>query len=81
MPGSAFHVSFLEFKGIDTQPLPEGHSRQQDPGSPVLRLRVRDVDSIIKALDAVGVPVALKPTATGFNKLIEPCEYSNAVPR
>jgi len=55
VPGTAFHVSLLEFKGIDRMPV---HSRPQDPGSPVLRLRIKDMDATVKALEAVGVHVA-----------------------
>ncbi len=55
VPGSTFPVEFLEFKGIDRKAV---HSRPQDPGSPVLRLRVQDADSVVKALDATGVKVA-----------------------
>jgi catechol 2,3-dioxygenase-like lactoylglutathione lyase family enzyme len=55
VPGSSVQVEFIEFKGIDRKPV---HGRPQDPGAAVLRLLVRDVDSAVKALDAVGVTVA-----------------------
>ena len=55
VPGTSFHVSFLEFKGIDRTPV---QSRPQDPGSPVFRLVARDVDAAMKDVAAVGVKVA-----------------------
>jgi catechol 2,3-dioxygenase-like lactoylglutathione lyase family enzyme len=56
VPGSSFQVEFLEFAGIDRKPVHS--SAPHDPGSPVLRLRVRDVDSVLKALGSAGVKVA-----------------------
>jgi predicted enzyme related to lactoylglutathione lyase len=55
IPGSSIPVGFLEFKGIDRKPV---QGRQQDPGAAVLRLVVRNADSAVKDLDAVGVKVA-----------------------
>jgi catechol 2,3-dioxygenase-like lactoylglutathione lyase family enzyme len=55
VPGTSFPIEFLEFKGIDRAPV---HSRPQDIGSPVLRLRVHDMDSVLKALAMAGVTVA-----------------------
>ena len=55
VPGTSFHVEFLEFNGRDRKPV---HSRLQDPGSGVLRLVVRDVDASVKKLDSSGVKVA-----------------------
>jgi catechol 2,3-dioxygenase-like lactoylglutathione lyase family enzyme len=55
VPGTTFQVEFLEFTGIDRKPV---HSRLRDPGSPLLRLLVRDLDSTLKALSAAGVSVA-----------------------
>jgi len=59
VPGSSTQLEFLEFRGIDRQPAPQSTTR--DPGSPVLRLRVRDTDTMVKSLAAVGVKV----TSTG----------------
>jgi catechol 2,3-dioxygenase-like lactoylglutathione lyase family enzyme len=56
VPGSSFQVHFFEFKGKDIHPVVQ--SRPQDPGTPVLRLRVRDEEATLKALAAVGVHVA-----------------------
>ena len=55
VPGTSFHVEFLEFKGRDRKPV---HSRLQDPGSGVLRLVVRDVDTSVKKLGSSDVKVA-----------------------
>jgi catechol 2,3-dioxygenase-like lactoylglutathione lyase family enzyme len=55
VPGTAFRVEFLEFKGSDRKSV---HSRLQDPGSAVLRLVVRDVDTVVKKLASSDVKVA-----------------------
>jgi predicted enzyme related to lactoylglutathione lyase len=55
VPGTTFLVEFLEFKGIDRKPV---QSRLRDPGSGVLRLVVRDADTVVKSLSSVGVKVA-----------------------
>jgi catechol 2,3-dioxygenase-like lactoylglutathione lyase family enzyme len=57
VPGSSFQVEFLEFKGVDRKTFT---SVPRDPGTPVLRLRVRDVESILGKLSSVGVTVASK---------------------
>jgi catechol 2,3-dioxygenase-like lactoylglutathione lyase family enzyme len=54
IPGTSFPMEFLEFKGTDRRP---AHPAIHDPGASVLRLRVRDIDSIVKALRAAGNPV------------------------
>jgi catechol 2,3-dioxygenase-like lactoylglutathione lyase family enzyme len=54
VPGTSFQVEFLEFKGIDRKP---SHPAIHDPGASVLRLRVRDIDGIVKALKAAGDPI------------------------
>ncbi len=51
VPGTAFQVEFLEFKGIDQRPV---HPAIHDPGASVLRLRVKDLDRILAALNAKG---------------------------
>jgi catechol 2,3-dioxygenase-like lactoylglutathione lyase family enzyme len=53
IPGTSFPMEFLEFKGAAQRPAPAIH----DPGASVLRLRVRDIDGIVKALKAAGNPV------------------------
>lgn len=55
VPGTAFQVEFLEFKGVDRRP---AHLAIHDPGASVLRLRVRDLDSLLPALKMAGAPVA-----------------------
>jgi len=55
VPGTPFHVSLLEFKGIDRKPV---ESRPQDPGTPVFRLVARDADAAIQDVAAAGVKVA-----------------------
>ena len=54
VPGSSLQVEFLEFKGVDGKPV---HGTQHDPGAAVLRLRIRDMDSMVKSLKGVGVKV------------------------
>jgi catechol 2,3-dioxygenase-like lactoylglutathione lyase family enzyme len=54
VPGTSFQVEFFEFKGIDQRP---AHLAIHDAGASVLRLRVRDIDGIVKALKAAGSPV------------------------
>ena len=55
VPGTSLHANFYEFKGIDRRPVQ--HSTPRDPGTPMLRLMVRDMDSVVKALGAAGAPV------------------------
>ena len=55
VPGTTFPIQFWEFKSIDRKAV---ESRTQDPGSPVLRLRVRDMESVLKMLASAGVKVA-----------------------
>jgi hypothetical protein len=47
-------VTFIEFKDIDRKPL---HTRIQDPGTAILQLMVRDVDSLVAKLKAGGATV------------------------
>ena len=55
VPGTTFQIEFLEFAGIDRKPV---HSRPRDPGSPLLRLVVRDLDSALKAVTSAGLKIA-----------------------
>jgi hypothetical protein len=59
VPGSSTEVSLVEFKGIDRKPTRQTTTR--DPGSAVLRVRVKDANGSIKKLAAAGVKV----TSTG----------------
>jgi catechol 2,3-dioxygenase-like lactoylglutathione lyase family enzyme len=54
VPGTSFDVDFIEFKGVDRQSVRAGI---HDPGAGVLRLVVRDVDTLLQTLKAAGVPV------------------------
>ncbi len=54
IPGTSVRITFIEFKGIDRKPL---QTRVQDPGTAILQLRVRDVDSAVKTLKAGGATV------------------------
>ena len=57
IPGSSVTMAFMEFKDIDRQPL---HTRVQDPGTAILQVAVRDIDSTVKALKAAGATVVSK---------------------
>jgi catechol 2,3-dioxygenase-like lactoylglutathione lyase family enzyme len=61
VPGGSFPLEFLEFKGIGRTPV---HLAIHDPGASVLRLRVRDIDGIVKALGAAGNPIVSAGGAT-----------------
>ena len=51
IPGTSVMMAFMEFKDIDRKPL---HTRVQDPGTPILQVRVADVDAVTKAWKAAG---------------------------
>jgi catechol 2,3-dioxygenase-like lactoylglutathione lyase family enzyme len=57
VPGTSFEVAMTEFKGLDKKHL---QSRVRDPGTSMLRLRVRDMDSILARVKAAGLTVASK---------------------
>jgi predicted enzyme related to lactoylglutathione lyase len=70
IPGTSITMAFLEFKDIDRKPV---RTRFQDPGTPVLQLRVKDIDAATKAWKAAGgeiVTVGAEPIAIGALKLI-----------
>jgi catechol 2,3-dioxygenase-like lactoylglutathione lyase family enzyme len=54
VPGTDFEVEFKEFKGPDRRKVVEGI---HDPGAGVLRLIVRNVDSLLPTLKAAGTTV------------------------
>jgi catechol 2,3-dioxygenase-like lactoylglutathione lyase family enzyme/uncharacterized glyoxalase superfamily protein PhnB len=54
IPGTQVSIEFPEFKDIDRSPL---HTRLQDPGTSVLQLIVRNVDEVLKTLQAAGLAV------------------------
>lgn len=51
IPGTSVMMAFMEFKDIDRKAL---HTRVQDPGTPILQVRVADVDAVTKAWKAAG---------------------------
>jgi catechol 2,3-dioxygenase-like lactoylglutathione lyase family enzyme len=55
VPGSNLQMELIEVQGINRR---LGHSRPQDPGTSILRLRVSDMDKTVQALTAAGVKVA-----------------------
>jgi predicted enzyme related to lactoylglutathione lyase len=63
-------MAFLEFKDIDRRPI---KTRTQDPGQPILQLRVRDVDAVAKAWKAAGGEIVStngEPVTMGTNKIV-----------
>jgi catechol 2,3-dioxygenase-like lactoylglutathione lyase family enzyme len=70
IPGTAVTMAFLEFKDIDRKPI---KTRTQDPGTPILQLRTRDVDAVVKAWKAAGGEIVStngEPVAIGANKIV-----------
>jgi catechol 2,3-dioxygenase-like lactoylglutathione lyase family enzyme len=54
IPGSSTVFTLIEFRNVPRTPLT---GRVQDPGTPILQVRVRDVDALTKKLRAAGVTV------------------------
>lgn len=70
IPGTTVFMAFLEFKDIDRKPI---HTRTQDPGQPILQLRVRDVDAVAKAWKTAGGEIVSangEPVTMGTNKIV-----------
>ena len=70
IPGTSVFIAFLEFKDIDRKPI---HTRTQDPGQPILQLRVRDVDAAAKAWKTAGGEIVStngEPVSIGTNKIV-----------
>ncbi len=68
IPGTSVMMAFMEFKDINRKPL---HTRIQDPGTAILQVGVRDIDSTVSALKAAGVTVISKngePVMNGTSK-------------
>lgn len=57
VPETSFEVALVEFKGLDKK---HYQSRVRDPGTTMLRLRVRDMDAILARVKTVGLDVASK---------------------
>lgn len=54
VPGSTTAFTLIEFRNVPRTPL---NGRVQDPGTPILQVRVRDVGALTTKLKAAGVPV------------------------
>jgi catechol 2,3-dioxygenase-like lactoylglutathione lyase family enzyme len=54
VPGTEFEVEFIEFKGVGRQKVTAGI---HDPGAGVLRLVVRNLDTLLQTLKTADVPV------------------------
>ncbi|MCU1335498.1 MAG: hypothetical protein JWO19_1079 [Bryobacterales bacterium] len=70
IPGTSVSMAFLEFKDIDRKPI---RTRTQDPGTPILQLRARDVDAVAKAWKAAGGEIVStngEPVTMGNGKLV-----------
>jgi predicted enzyme related to lactoylglutathione lyase len=70
IPGTTVFMAFLEFKDIDRKPI---RTRTQDPGQPILQLRVRDVDAVAEAWKAGGGEIVSahgEPVTMGANKIV-----------
>lgn len=70
IPGTSVTMAFLEFKDIDRKPV---RTRFQDPGTPVLQLRVQDINAVTKAWKTAGgeiLTVGGEPIDIGALKLI-----------
>jgi catechol 2,3-dioxygenase-like lactoylglutathione lyase family enzyme len=70
IPGTTMTMAFLEFKDIDRKPV---RTRFQDPGTPVLQLRVQDIDAVTKAWKFAGgdiLTAGAVPIEIGALKLI-----------
>jgi catechol 2,3-dioxygenase-like lactoylglutathione lyase family enzyme len=77
IPGGTFQVEFIEFKGVDQRP---AHTAIHDPGASVLRLRVRDIDRIVKGLAAEGDPIVSaggEPVNVGRSRAVIVRELNN----
>jgi catechol 2,3-dioxygenase-like lactoylglutathione lyase family enzyme len=68
IPGTSVTMAFMEFKDINRKPL---DTRIQDPGTAILQVGVRDIDSTVNALKAAGLTVISKngePVMNGTSK-------------
>ncbi len=54
VPGSNLQIELSEVQGVDRR---HGHSRPQDPGTSILRLRVSDIEKALQALATAGAKV------------------------
>ena len=57
VPGSNLQIEFREFRNVGRK---ANESSLRDPGTPILRLHVRDIDTTLTKLFAAGIKVASK---------------------
>ena len=70
IPGTHARIEFYEFKNVNSTPV---RLRIQDPGSPQLQLRVRDLDPLIQQVQAAGytfLSVGAKPIQRAFGRFV-----------
>jgi predicted enzyme related to lactoylglutathione lyase len=70
IPGTPVTMAFLEFRKIDRKKL---DTRTQDPGTPILQLRARDIDELTRAWKTGGGAVVStngEPVLLGSSKLV-----------
>jgi catechol 2,3-dioxygenase-like lactoylglutathione lyase family enzyme len=70
IPGTTATIVFIEFNNIDRKPL---HTRVQDPGTAILQLTVRDVDTLLPKLKTAGFSVVTtggEPVAVGNSRIV-----------
>ena len=70
IPGTSIHVEFYEFKNA---PAPALRWRIQDPGSPQMQLRVRDLDPLLEQVKARGykfVSVGARPIQRAAGRFV-----------
>lgn len=69
IPGAPVTMTFIEFADIDRKPV---RTRVQDPGTAIIQLMVRDLDSLLKTLKAGGATVIAtdgQAVAVGTSKI------------
>jgi catechol 2,3-dioxygenase-like lactoylglutathione lyase family enzyme len=55
IPGTKLPMEFIEYRGIDRKPVTG--TTIHDPGVPIMRLVVRDIDAVARNLKALNVPI------------------------
>jgi catechol 2,3-dioxygenase-like lactoylglutathione lyase family enzyme len=55
IPGTKLPMEFIEYKGVDRKPVTG--TTIHDPGVPIMRLVVRDIDAVQRNLKALNVPI------------------------
>jgi len=70
IPGTPVAITFIEFKDIDRKRIP---GRVQDPGTALIQIMVRDLDSLLKTLKAGGASVVAtdgEPVTVGTSRIV-----------